>query len=68
MLTLGVFLLTALLVLSTGFGIGYHGQFTSDAFSAFVKLLMLAAAVAQRGRCRSTTTSTRTCAASSSRC
>jgi NADH-quinone oxidoreductase subunit N len=44
MLTVGAFLLAALTVLSTGFGIGYHGQFTSDAFSAFVKLLVLAAA------------------------
>jgi NADH-quinone oxidoreductase subunit N len=44
MLTVGAFLLAGLLVISTGFGVGYHGQFTNDAFSAFVKLLVLVAA------------------------
>ena len=45
MLTIGSFIVAALLVISTGFGIGYRGQFTGDAFSAFVKLLTLAASI-----------------------
>ncbi|MBU6498083.1 MAG: NADH-quinone oxidoreductase subunit NuoN [Rhodospirillales bacterium] len=44
MLTVGAFLLAAVLVISTGQGVGYRGLFTDDAFSAFVKLLVLAAA------------------------
>ncbi len=44
MLCLGAFLLTAVLVLTTPLGLAYHGQFTVDAFSAFMKLLILAGA------------------------
>ena len=44
MLTIGALLLTAMLALSSAFGVGFHGQFTNDAFSLFVKLLVLAAA------------------------
>jgi NADH-quinone oxidoreductase subunit N len=44
MFALGGFLLAALLVLTSVRGIGYHGQFISDAFSAFVKILVLAGA------------------------
>jgi NADH-quinone oxidoreductase subunit N len=44
MLTIGSFLVAALLVVSAPAGVGYSGQFTSDAFSLFVKLLVLAAA------------------------
>ena len=44
MFALGGFLLAALLVLTSVRGVGYHGQFTSDAFSAFVKILILAGA------------------------
>ena len=41
MLCLGAFLLTAVLVLATPLGIAYQGQFTVDAFSAFIKVLIL---------------------------
>jgi NADH-quinone oxidoreductase subunit N len=44
MLALGGFLLAALLVVTAARGIGYHGQFVSDAFSGFVKILILAGA------------------------
>jgi NADH-quinone oxidoreductase subunit N len=44
MFALGGFLLAALLVLTSARGVGYHGQFTSDAFSAFVQILILAGA------------------------
>jgi NADH-quinone oxidoreductase subunit N len=44
MFAVGGFLLAALLVLTTGQGVGYHGQFVTDAFSSFVKILVLAAA------------------------
>jgi NADH-quinone oxidoreductase subunit N len=44
MFALGGFLLAALLVLTSVRGLGYHGQFISDAFSAFVKILVLAGA------------------------
>ena len=44
MFTLGGFLVTALLVLTRVPGLGYHGQFVSDAFSAFDKVLILAGA------------------------
>ncbi|MCW3475208.1 NADH-quinone oxidoreductase subunit NuoN [Limobrevibacterium gyesilva] len=44
MLTIGAFLLTGVLVLPGAYGVGYSGLFTSDAFSAFVKLLVLVAA------------------------
>ena len=44
MLTLGAFLITAVLVVSTVRGVGYFGQFSVDPFSAFVKLLILAGA------------------------
>jgi NADH-quinone oxidoreductase subunit N len=45
MLTVGAFVLTGVLVISGAPGLGYHGMFVSDAFSGFVKLLVLAAAV-----------------------
>ena len=44
MFALGGFLLAALLVLTSNRGIGYHGQFVADAFSSFVKILVLAGA------------------------
>jgi NADH-quinone oxidoreductase subunit N len=44
MLAIGALLLTGFLVLSVPFGVGYAGQFSNDAFSLFVKLLVLAAA------------------------
>ena len=44
MFALGGFLLAALLVVTSSRGVGYHGQFVVDAFSSFVKILMLAGA------------------------
>ncbi len=44
MFALGGLLLAALLVLTSSRGIGYHGQFVADAFSSFVKILVLAGA------------------------
>lgn len=44
MLSVGALLLTAMLVMSGGQGIGYAGLFVTDAYSGFVKLLILAAA------------------------
>jgi NADH-quinone oxidoreductase subunit N len=43
MLTVGAFLLAAMLVIAGADGLGYHGQFTADSFGSFVKLLVLAA-------------------------
>jgi NADH-quinone oxidoreductase subunit N len=45
MLTIGAFVIASLLVLSSGFGVGYRGQFTDDPFSSFVKLLTLVASI-----------------------
>ncbi|MGH7068442.1 MAG: NADH-quinone oxidoreductase subunit NuoN [Acetobacteraceae bacterium] len=44
MLTLGAFLIAAFLVLSTPDGTGYGGLFVVDAFSRFVKILILCGA------------------------
>jgi NADH-quinone oxidoreductase subunit N len=44
MLTLGAFLITILLVIAGVAGFGYRGQFVSDAYSLFVKVLVLIAA------------------------
>ena len=44
MFALGGFLLAALLVLTSGRGVGYNGQFVADAFSSFAKILILAGA------------------------
>jgi NADH-quinone oxidoreductase subunit N len=44
LLVVGSFLLTGVLVMSAAPGIGYHGLFTNDTFSAFVKLVILIAA------------------------
>ena len=44
MLTLGAFLVTGLLVIAGARGFGYHGQFVTDAFSLFVKVLVLVGA------------------------
>ena len=44
MLTIGAFLLAGVLVLSAPTGAGYNAMFTNDAFSLFIKLLLLAAA------------------------
>ena len=44
MFTLGGFLIAAFLVLSHTTAFGYHGQFVTDAFSAFNKVLILAGA------------------------
>jgi NADH-quinone oxidoreductase subunit N len=44
MLTLGAFLLAAVLVLNTDTGSSYIGLFTVDPFSLFIKILVLAAA------------------------
>jgi NADH-quinone oxidoreductase subunit N len=42
MLTVGAFLLAAMLVVAGPSGLGYRGQFAADSFSSFVKLLVLA--------------------------
>lgn len=44
MLTLGSFLITAMLVVSISLGSGYNGQFVVDPFSNFFKILILAGA------------------------
>lgn len=44
MLTLGSFLVAAMLVASVAVGSGYHGQFVVDSFSNFFKMLILAGA------------------------
>ena len=44
MLTLGGFLIAAILVLTRVGGVGYHGQFIADAFSEFNQELILAGA------------------------
>jgi NADH-quinone oxidoreductase subunit N len=44
MLTIGGFLITGMLVLSQTSGIGYHGQFVADAFSAFNQIVILSGA------------------------
>ena len=44
MLTLGAFLIAALLVVSAATGAAYHGLFVSDPFSGFAQVLILAAA------------------------
>jgi NADH-quinone oxidoreductase subunit N len=44
MFGLGGMLLAALLVVTGAQGVGYHGQFVSDAFSSFSKILILAGA------------------------
>lgn len=43
MLTLGAFLLAAVVVIAAPAGAGYHDLYVADAFSGYVKLLMLAA-------------------------
>ena len=67
MLVLGGFLLTALLVLTTGGGLGYNGQFVVDAFSGFNKLLILAGA-SWRWFCRWTSTGCKRLPGSNFRC
>ncbi|HUB44712.1 MAG TPA: NADH-quinone oxidoreductase subunit NuoN [Acetobacteraceae bacterium] len=44
MFTLGGFLIAAILVMTRVSGVGYHGQFVADAFSAFNQELILAGA------------------------
>jgi NADH-quinone oxidoreductase subunit N len=44
MFALGGLLLAALLVVTSARGVGYRGQFVADAFSGFVKILILAGA------------------------
>jgi NADH-quinone oxidoreductase subunit N len=44
MLTVGAFLVAGILVIAGPVGPGFHGQFATDAFSSFVKVLILAAA------------------------
>jgi len=44
MLVVGAFLLTAILVITGGNGVGYSGLFTEDGFARFIKLLVLVAA------------------------
>jgi NADH-quinone oxidoreductase subunit N len=44
MLSLGAMLLTAVLVIGGTTGVGFHGQFSADPFSAFIKVLVLAGA------------------------
>ena len=68
MFTLGGFLIAALLVLTARRGLGYHGQFVADAFSAFNKELILAGAALVADPRRSTTTASRASRGSSSRC
>ncbi len=43
MATIGAFLLAGVLVIGGNNGLGFHGQFTSDSFSGFIKLLVLVA-------------------------
>jgi NADH-quinone oxidoreductase subunit N len=45
MLSLGAMMLTGVLVIVGQYGIGFNGQFSADAFGAFVKVLILAGAV-----------------------
>ena len=45
LLTVGAFLLAGVLVMGGTAGLGYSGLFSSDAFSQFIKLLILAAAI-----------------------
>jgi NADH-quinone oxidoreductase subunit N len=45
MLTLGAFVIAAMLVIAGPSGIGYNGQFAQDAFASFVKLLVLVGSV-----------------------
>jgi NADH-quinone oxidoreductase subunit N len=42
MLTIGAFVLAGMLLIAGPAGSGYHGQFVSDRFSAFINLLVLA--------------------------
>ena len=44
MLVLAAFGVTAMLIIGGNHGIGYNGQFTTDAFSSYAKLLILAGA------------------------
>jgi NADH-quinone oxidoreductase subunit N len=44
MLSLGAMLLAGVLVIGGRYGIGFHGQFSADPFSAFVDILVLAGA------------------------
>ncbi|HSU05096.1 MAG TPA: NADH-quinone oxidoreductase subunit NuoN [Acetobacteraceae bacterium] len=44
MLVLGAFLLTGFLMVTRVGGVGYHGQFTVDAFAVFIKALVLVGA------------------------
>jgi NADH-quinone oxidoreductase subunit N len=44
MFTIGAFLITGLLILTRAGGIGFHGQFTADPFSAFNQILILCGA------------------------
>jgi NADH-quinone oxidoreductase subunit N len=44
MFTLGGFLIAAFLIVSVGPGLGYNGEFSVDAFSSFMKELILAGA------------------------
>jgi NADH-quinone oxidoreductase subunit N len=43
MLVVGAFLVAAMLVIAGTAGLGFHGQFTADSFSSFIKLLVLVA-------------------------
>jgi NADH-quinone oxidoreductase subunit N len=45
MLTIAAFGLTAVFVVATTAGVGYNGLFVVDAFSAFIKLLVLAGSI-----------------------
>jgi len=45
MLTIAAFVLTALLVVASSVGVGFGGLFVVDAFSAFIKLLVLAGSI-----------------------
>jgi NADH-quinone oxidoreductase subunit N len=44
MMALGAMLLTGVLVIGGTTGVGFHGQFSADAFSSFTKILVLAGA------------------------
>ena len=44
MIVLGAFGISAMLIIGGNHGIGYNGQFTTDAFSSYAKLLILAGA------------------------
>ena len=68
MLTVGAFLLAAVLVIAGPSGQGYHGLFTTDRLQHLRQAAGAGRRRASASSSRSTMPSTPTCAASSSRC